>query len=268
LEQWWHDKKTPDDLYGAMLERARRAGGTIRGLLWYQGESDAGQAGEEASSYGERFAEWIDVLRHDLQTPDLPVVIVQLAAAVRRPPHQLDPEIDRGWTQVRQAQLDLPRKVPHTACVSAIDLSMHDTVHIDGPSQNRLGHRLALVYSRLAKGQAEPTPFPVAVESARHPHPQLGMLRVRYSGVTGGIAPSHGIRGFTLRTRKDEPHPEIFVIGARVDPDEPDAILVDLNLPVTGPAELAYGYGEAPICNAVDHADLALPGFISCTRKI
>ncbi len=262
LEQWWHDKRTPDDLYGAMLERVRRAGGKVRALLWYQGESDAGQTGDQASTYGERLAEWITAVRRDLNAPELLAIIVQLATAVRRPPERPAPVLDRGWTQVRQAQLDLPRRVPHTACVSAIDLSLYDTIHIDGPSQNRLGRRLALAFSRLAQGIVNPVPVPVAVEPARHPHPQLGLLRVRYVGLTDGIAPTHGIRGFSLRTVEGSPHPDIWVIQAAADPIDPKAILVTLNQPFTGPGQLAYGCGEAPICNAVDHSDLALPGFI------
>ncbi len=264
LEQWWHDKKTPDDLYGAMLERVRRAGGAVRGLLWYQGESDANAAGSavQAAKYGERLAEWIMAARKDLETPELPVIIVQLATASRRPPERPDPVLDQCWALVRQAQLDLPRRVSHTACVSAIDLSLWDTIHIDGPSQNRLGRRLALVVSRLAQNVSAPAPFPVSAEPARHPHPQLGMLRVRYAGVTGGIAPTHGIRGFSLRTVEGAPHPVTWVVQAAADPNDTNSILVTLNQPVTGPAQLAYGYGEAPICNAVDEADLALPGFI------
>lgn len=262
LAHWWHDQKTTSDLYGAMLERVRRAGGHVRGLLWYQGESDAARSPEEAARYGERLTEWIQAVRNDLEQPELPVLIVQLAPTVRHPSGTSDQQLDKSWTMVRQAQLDLPRHVPWCACVCATDLGLWDTVHIDGPSQNRLGRRLAIVMARFAQGVAETTPRPLAIAGARHAHPQLGMLRVSYAGVTGSIVPRRNIQGFSLRAADGATHPTTWVLQASVDPDDPASVLVSLNQPAKADDQLAYGYGEAPFCNATDETDLALPAFL------
>lgn len=77
LGQWCESSKGTDHLYGAMLERIRRAGGRLRGVLWYQGESDTDELAA-ARRYGERLDRWIAALRADTGAPGLPVVVVQL----------------------------------------------------------------------------------------------------------------------------------------------------------------------------------------------
>ena len=43
MEQWNPAKKEQggNSLYGSMLRQVKLAGGKVRGVLWYQGESDA-----------------------------------------------------------------------------------------------------------------------------------------------------------------------------------------------------------------------------------
>src|SRR5262249_9526759 len=50
-------------LYGSMLGQFRRAGGRVRGVLWYQGESDANP--EAAREYPRVFASFINSVRAD-----------------------------------------------------------------------------------------------------------------------------------------------------------------------------------------------------------
>jgi sialate O-acetylesterase len=63
-------------LYGAMLRRVRKNGGSVAGLLWYQGESDADPV--NAPLYTGKMKTLIQALRRDLKSPRLPVAMVQL----------------------------------------------------------------------------------------------------------------------------------------------------------------------------------------------
>jgi hypothetical protein len=58
LDQWDHRRRDEGlgSLYGAMLARIRQAGGNLRGLLWYQGESEA--MTDSAATYRRQFASW------------------------------------------------------------------------------------------------------------------------------------------------------------------------------------------------------------------
>lgn len=65
-------------LYSRMVQRANEAvnsGGTMRALLWYQGESDTVDL-EDANTYGDRIAQFFMDVRSDLNDPDLPIVQV------------------------------------------------------------------------------------------------------------------------------------------------------------------------------------------------
>lgn len=65
-------------LYNQLVERAQvavRGGGALRGLLWYQGESDTVMR-EDAEYYKGRLERFFIDLRADLGSPSLPVVQV------------------------------------------------------------------------------------------------------------------------------------------------------------------------------------------------
>lgn len=67
-------------LYNRMVQRARQAvanGGTIRALLWYQGESDTVDLGD-VKAYGARITQFIRDIRRDLNRPNLPIIQVSI----------------------------------------------------------------------------------------------------------------------------------------------------------------------------------------------
>lgn len=261
LEQWSPSKKEEggDSLYGAMLDRIRKAGGNLRGVLWYQGESDCGQGSDE--TYAARFENWVESLRADLDRPELPVIAVQLGRVLQ------PAGLDGGWAKtsweiVREAQRLLPEQLPHTAVTSAIDLGLADTIHIDSPGLIRLGKRMARLACPMQLGAAPTSPRLVRVEAGGdNPH-GFGMLRVICEGVQGGWNPRHHISGFELRSPAGQLHPEAFVISADGDALDPKIINVMVSTPLGETLRLGYGLGLNPYCNAVDDGDQPLPAFL------
>ncbi|KAK6939654.1 Sialate O-acetylesterase domain [Dillenia turbinata] len=120
-------------LYSDMVRRAKAAvkhGGTIRAILWYQGESDT-IIEEDALRYKHRLKKFIEEVRCDLKLPTLPFIQVGLATA-------LGPYIDI----VRAAQFGV--KLPNVKIVDAKGLPLEwDHVHLNTPAEVKLGKMLA-----------------------------------------------------------------------------------------------------------------------------
>ncbi|KAI8990144.1 SGNH hydrolase-type esterase domain-containing protein [Pilobolus umbonatus] len=153
LKQWERPPLLTEEsynttLYGAMIDRIRKVGGNIAGVLWYQGESDA-MIAEDAASYQARFQFWLDVLRSDTRY-DLPVAFVQLG------PHRLNiQDIQKQWNEVQEHQRKVFGYKSITAGVSSIDCSLDDKVHISASGLNKIGERLAIAASMAMKGRAD-----------------------------------------------------------------------------------------------------------------
>ncbi len=257
LAAWSPDRRGEGDrsLYGAMLRRIERAGGTLRGILWYQGESDANDG--EVSAYAERFDAWIAAVRADTGRADLPVVAVQIGRVVR-PGVQ---GTERAWETLRETLRTLPQRTPHTAVTSAVDLCLADTLHLETPGQLRLGRRLARLALHLAGADGGgPNPQPRRLEARPQPG-GLGRVCVACDHVRGGWQPPRHVPGFEVRTPDGKPHPVFAVIEGFVEPDQPAELQVLLNLPPDRTARLGYGLGLSPHCVAADAADMPLPAF-------
>lgn len=113
--------------YKQTLERARAAQktGTIKGILWHQGESNS----NNPEAYLDQLKTLIVNLRKDLGDADLPFVAGQVA---NTPPLKINDVI-----------ASLPKHVHATAAVSSAGLKTTDRWHFDTPSQLELGKRYA-----------------------------------------------------------------------------------------------------------------------------
>ena len=250
LDQWSPDLKHEGgrSLYGAMFERIRRAGGTLRGLLWYQGESEGWDPAQSAT-YQPRFDVWIARLRKDLGLPHFPVLAVQIGRTT------LDTPKADAWNQVQKALVELPDRVPFTAVTSAIDLPLVDCIHLNSAGLQRLGRRLA----RLALGTS---PAPRLLHASHQPEPpDRGLVRLTFTGVTGKWMPADNMAGFDVLTASGQPHPVNHVINAFPDPRDPTALHVRINIPLQPGEQIGYGQGLRPYCNVTDEADMPLCAF-------
>lgn len=129
------------------IARARIAlrDGTLRGILWHQGESDA--TAELAPLYRARLHELVARFRTVLEAPHVPFILGQLGQFP-----------DAPWNDARRAidqvHRTLPEQVPHTAYVSAEGLSHKgDRLHFDAPSLRVFGRRYAHAFLTLTAGR-------------------------------------------------------------------------------------------------------------------
>ncbi|KAI3522199.1 hypothetical protein L1887_11682 [Cichorium endivia] len=127
------------ELYNQLIRRAEAAlqgGGVIRGLLWYQGESDTVNR-DDAVLYQRRLERFFDHVRADLLSPTLPIIQVALASGA-------GPYIER----VREAQLGMWLVNLRTVDAKGLGLEP-DRLHLTTTSQVTLGEMLAQAFPRI-----------------------------------------------------------------------------------------------------------------------
>lgn len=129
------------DLYEAAVRRGLAAmqSGTMRAILWHQGESDC-QNETAAAPYGEKLIRMIGDLRADLRCPRIPFLAGMLGDFILS---RTDDRFPCAKT-IDAAIRALPAHVPGSLTVSAAGLrSPGDGVHFDNPSAKELGRRFA-----------------------------------------------------------------------------------------------------------------------------
>ena len=126
-----------------MLQRARAAlpDGTLKGILWHQGESDCQP--DLAARYQGRLDALVRRFREELKAPAVPFLAGQMGHFAERP-------WDAAKKRVDAVHRNLPARLPHTAFVSSQGLSHKgDEVHFDADSYRELGRRYAEAWLKL-----------------------------------------------------------------------------------------------------------------------
>lgn len=144
ITQWSRvENNKAKSLYWRAVEMARQAAktGTLKGVLWHQGESDVSA---RTDKYPTLLKELVANVRKDLAAPDLPFVYGQIAPGRKKSAARQ--KAIAGFNAMLRKQ---PARIPHTGCAKADDLKTFDGVHFDAPSYRRLGQRYAEEMLRL-----------------------------------------------------------------------------------------------------------------------
>jgi hypothetical protein len=176
-----HGNAADADLYSNMLACVQQAGGGVKGVLWYQGESDAND--EMAGTYQARFIAAVQAWRAALGQPSLPVITVQLNRVYSSIG---DAERSaRGWSVVREAQRQTPHALGNVAVVPALDLPLSDLIHTSPAGNMLLGERMARAALGAAYGRAGSY---LAPEVRAAVHEDAGRtVRLHFANVTSRI---------------------------------------------------------------------------------
>ena len=129
----------PLGLYNGMI--APLLNYTIKGVIWYQGESNAGRPREYQKLFPALIADW----RQKWYQGDFPFLYVQLAnfMEVQGKPSESD------WAELREAQLKT-LSVPNTAMAVTTDIGEWNDIH--PLNKEDVGKRLALGAQKIAYG--------------------------------------------------------------------------------------------------------------------
>jgi sialate O-acetylesterase len=159
----------------------------VRGLLCYQGESNAQEPGR-VQEYPALFARMVEGLRWDWDDPSLPMYFVQLSS--------IDTLRYKGryWPEFRDGQRRILDIVPHSGMAVSSDHGLKHDVH---PTEKRVvGERLArwALHDSYGRRVTPSGPLPIAAAY------RGGRVVVRFRHARGGLGTADGtpLRGFSL----------------------------------------------------------------------
>lgn len=133
-------QNAPTSLYNAMV--APETNYTIKGFVWYQGESNADNASEYAKLQTAMITDW----RNKWKEGNIPFLYVQLPGFGD---YNYLPS-ESQWAVLREGQLE-SLSIPNTAMAVAIDLGEWNDIHPD--RKKPVGDRLALAAEKIAYGE-------------------------------------------------------------------------------------------------------------------
>lgn len=200
---------------------------TVRGVIWYQGESNAPRAAQYHVLLPTLIAAW----RRAFGREDLPFHVVQLANFGRPAPSGLA----SPWAELREAQRRTSLAVPHVGLAVTIDIGEDADIH--PKNKQEVGRRLALVALHDDYGRADVEPSGPTLRAHRV---EKGRVVLEFDHAGAGLATSDGRdpEGFAVASAKGE-----FVPArARLE----GATVVVSSLRVPHPVAVRYAWADAP----------------------
>lgn len=232
------DQWTPTSLFNGMINPLLPY--ALRGVLWYQGESNADRAAE----YHALFAALITAWRSHFGQGDVPFYWVNLA-------NYKNPGDPTGATYafLREAQTQT-LELPNTGQALAIDIGNPDDIH---PTDKQdVGRRLALVAKKRLYGVTGDDTGPTFSSMTR----EGAALRVRFIHADDGlIAHAKPVQSLELAGPDRVFHPATAKILR-------DTLLVS-SPAVTDPIAIRYAWKNAPEANLANGAGLPAVPFRS-----
>ena len=132
--------KPPLGFYNAMLAPIFKT--QIKGVIWYQGETNTGNPDEYAELFPAMIRDW----RKQFDQGNFPFIYAQLANFQDTHPQP----VESNWAETREAQLKA-LKEPNTAMAVLIDVGEWNDIH--PLNKQAVGDRLALAARKLAYGE-------------------------------------------------------------------------------------------------------------------
>lgn len=226
----------PANLYNAMI--APLGDTKFKGVLWYQGESNAAHPATYPTLLGTMISEW----RKQFGQPRLPFFVVQL-------PEYADLWEGYYWPWIREMQAKAVQSIPDTALV--VSLGTTDGFDLHPKEKLEISRRAALLARRVAYGEDLVALGPV-FKSASAEGPAL---RVAFDTGGAGLASTaaDGVRGFAVAGADGEYH---FAEGRILG----DGVIVRSD-EVSRPQTVRYAWGAMPQATLINRAGLPAAPF-------
>lgn len=224
-------------LYNAMIHPYLQY--SVRGAIWYQGESNADRANQYRTLFPAMITDW----RKQWGLGDFPFYFVQLANFMKP---EADP-VASAWAELRDAQRGA-LSLPNTGMAVAIDIGDEKDIH--PKNKQDVGKRLALIALAKTYGVKVAYTGPV-YQSAEI---ESGSIKLNFSAAEG-LKASDGaeLKGFAIagadqkfqRAKAEIKGKQVVVSSA----DVPD------------PVAVRYAWANNPVCNLVNGAGLPASPF-------
>lgn len=230
----------PVGLYNAMIHPLIPY--AIRGVIWYQGESNA----TSAFGYRRVFPALIKSWRDEWSEGQFPFLFVQIAPYEFQK-HGPEPQ-ESWWAECRESQLMTSRTVPGTAMAVITDVG--DITEIHPKNKKPVGERLALAARALAYGEKIVYSGPVY----RSMKVRGGKAEVCFDHVHGGlVAKGSPLKGFAIAG----PDKKFVWATAKIDGNK----VIVTSPEVKKPVAVRYGWADCPDVNLYNAEDLPASPF-------
>ncbi|MGJ1192448.1 sialate O-acetylesterase [Sphingobacterium sp. G1-14] len=163
-------------LYNGMIYPLRGYG--IKGVLWYQGEANAG----DPSYYQSYLTSLISNWRAQFGQPQLPFLMVQLPNFMAKD----TVPAESNWARIREAQFEVSKEVPLTALAVTYDLGEWNDIH--PLNKKDMAKRLFLCALKMLYGEQ------VVASGPRFKHMRTdgNQVVVSFNEIGKGLAIGHG----------------------------------------------------------------------------
>jgi sialate O-acetylesterase len=208
----------------------------LKGVLWYQGESNAGEAVQYQALLAALMRDWRRAF-----AATLPFLIVQLPNFGK--PSNAPSNSD--WADLREAQRRAVLNDPRAALAVTIDVGEPQELH--PPNKQAVGERLARAARHLIYGEAVTPSGPVPRAATR----EGNRIAIPFDGIEGKLVTLSSNRpiGFELCAAEQG---ACRFVDAAIDGDR---VLLDAT-DISGVNRVRFCWGAAPLCNLYDKSGL------------
>lgn len=233
--QWWH-YHTPCIMYNGMLHPLRHY--TVRGFLWYQGESNVGKH----DTYPQRLKTMVDLWRSEFggTAAEMPFYEVEIAP--------WGGNDDWSGPRFRECQHEAARIIENAGCICINDLVYpYERWQIHPAQKREVGNRLAYMALNRTYGFKS-----IACDSPEFDHMQVkdGEIEVFFRYADDGLSPWQDIEGFEIAGDDDQYKP------AKARLNESNKSIVVSSPEVPQPKNVRYCYRAFQIGNLKNHRGL------------
>lgn len=213
----------------------------MKGVIWYQGESNAGRAWE----YAQLFPYMIEQWRAEWGQGDFPFYWVQLADFRSETP---DPG-DSQWAELRESQTKT-MSLPNTGEAVIIDLGEANDIH----PKNKYDVAARLVRWALAKD------YGINIEPQSPTYTSLSIAKnkavLKFDHIGGGLrtVDVNDVHGFAIC---GDDHKWVWAT-AKIAGNDTIEVWSDT---VSAPVAVRYAWAENPVCNVYSKIGLPLTPF-------
>jgi sialate O-acetylesterase len=214
----------------------------IRGVVWYQGESNAGRAYQ----YRDMFPLMIETWRSLWGQGDFSFYWVQLADFMAEKPEPGD----SAWAELREAQTMTMDRLPNTGEAVIIDIGEGKDIH----PRNKQDVAMRLARWALARDYGVNVPCQSPTYKAMET--KDGKVELTFDHVDGGFRPFdvNEPLGFTIAGADQK------FVAARAKVVGPNKVEVWSDQ-VAEPAAVRYAWADNPVCNMYSAVGLPLTPF-------
>ncbi|MCX6896280.1 MAG: acetyl esterase, partial [Verrucomicrobia bacterium] len=250
----------PGALYNGMIAPVRPY--AIRGAIWYQGESNAGNARKYQTCFPLLIADW----RQQWGQGEFPFYFCQLANYMAKKSAPAESQ----WAELREAQ-SMTLKVPHTGQAVLIDIGESEDIH--PRNKKDAGERLAL--NALAQDFGKAIPFSGPVYDAMKV--EAGKIVLTFKHTDGGLVAQPVPATYLVKGQSQETAPLVRnrpgsqLEGFAICGEDKQWVWADAKIEgdhvvvrsdqVAAPVAVRYAWAENPTCNLYNGAGLPAAPF-------